>query len=80
MNTYYYILLTIFAVIVYMMYVDKNVSEYIVLLTKILKINTERFFWMLKYHPNNFITTWIQNQKYEKLAKELEKEYQEKGS
>jgi hypothetical protein len=33
---------------------------------------------MIKYHPNNFITTWIQNQKYDKIAKELEKEFNQK--
>lgn len=78
MNTYYYILLTVFAVLVYMIYVDKNVADYIVILTKLLKINIERFFWIVKYHPNNFITTWIQNQKYDKIAKELEKEFNQK--
>jgi hypothetical protein len=31
---------------------------------------------MVKYHPNNFITTWIQNRKYDKLAKEIEKEFE----
>jgi hypothetical protein len=30
---------------------------------------------MMKYHPNNFITTWIQNRKYDKIARELEKEF-----
>lgn len=74
MLMYYYILLAIFAIIAYMMIVDKNVAAYIDLLFKIFKINIERFFWMVKYHPNNFITTFIQNRKYQKIAEELEKE------
>lgn len=80
MNIYYYMLFTIFAVILYMMCVDKNVSDYIILLSKILRLNIERFFWMVKYHPKNFITTWIQNRKYNKIAKELEQEFMEKQS
>jgi hypothetical protein len=62
------------------MCVDKNVSDYIILLSKILRLNIERFFWMVKYHPKNFITTWIQNRKYDKIAKELEQEFMEKQS
>lgn len=80
MNIYYYMLFTIFAVILYMMYVDKNVSDYIILLSKILKIKIERFFWMVKYHPKNFITTWIRNRKYDNIAEELVQEFMEKQS
>lgn len=75
LNTYHYFLLTIFCILAYMIIVDKNVSSYIILLFKIFRINVERFIWMVKYHPNNFITTWIQNKKYENIAKELEKKY-----
>lgn len=80
MDIYYYAIFTIFAVILYMMYVDKNVSDYIILLSKILRLNIERFFWMIKYHPKNFITTWFQNRKYNKIAEKLEKEFMEKQS
>ena len=48
-----------------------NVSDYINLLFKILKLNTERLIWMIRFHPNNFITTYLQNRKYDKIAKEL---------
>lgn len=78
MNSYYYTFLLIFTVIVAMMIVDNNVGIYINLIFKIIQVNTERFFWMIKFHPNNFVTTWFQNRKYNKLAKELEKEFAEK--
>ena len=71
MNTYYYTLFIIFTVIVTMMILDNNVSDYINLLFKILKLNTERLIWMIRFHPNNFITTYLQNRKYDKIAKEL---------
>ena len=69
------ILLVIFGVVGYMMLIDENVVTYLTLVFKIMKVNTERFFWMVRYHPNNFITTWIQNRKYDRIARELEKEF-----
>ena len=79
MSTYYYILFIIFSIIAYMIVVDNNVSVYITLIFKILKVNTERLFWMIRFHPNNFITTWIQNRKYDRIAKELEKEFSQQN-
>jgi hypothetical protein len=70
------ILLIIVGVVGYMMIIDENIATYLTLVFKIMKVNTERFFWMVKYHPNNFITTWIQNRKYDRIARELEKEFQ----
>lgn len=68
------ILLIIFGVIAYMMILDENVGIYLTLVFKMININIQRFLWMVKYHPNNFVTTWIQNRKYSKLAKELHEE------
>jgi hypothetical protein len=70
------ILLVIVGVVGYMMIIDENIATYLTLVFKIMKVNTERFFWMVRYHPNNFITTWIQNRKYDRIARELEKEFQ----
>ena len=78
MTPFQSVLLIIFGVIAYMMWVDENVSVYITLIFKILKVNTERLFWMIKFHPNNFITTWIQNRKYDRISRELEQEFQSK--
>lgn len=68
-------MLIIFCVLAYMIIVDQNVAKFIVLWMAIIRVNTERLFWIIKYHPNNFVTTWLQNRKYDKLAKELEKEF-----
>lgn len=76
MGLYYYSLFTVFIIIAIMIVIDPNVGRFIDLLVKISLVNIERFFWMVKYHPNNFITTWIQNRKYDKLAKEIEKEFE----
>lgn len=69
------IVLIIFGVIAYMMIVDENVGTYLTLVFKMTKVNIERFFWMMKYHPNNFVTTYFQNRKYDRIARELEKEF-----
>lgn len=69
---YYYLLFSFFAVIVYMITVDKNVAEYLILQLKLLRINLERLKWMIVHHPNNFITTWVMNRKYKKFIKEME--------
>lgn len=78
MNYFQSLLLIIFGVIAYMMIIDENVAVYITLIFKILKVNTERLVWMVKYHPNNFITTFLNNRKYDRIARELEKEFQTK--
>ena len=57
-----------------MLVVDRNVSDYIVLIFKLFKINIEKFFWMIKLHPKNPITNFMMKRQYEKIAKELHKE------
>lgn len=54
-----------------MIIIDANVGSYITLSLKLVSIQYQRFLWMIKYHPLNFVTTWIQNRKYDKIAKEL---------
>lgn len=68
-------LLIIFGVLAYMIIVDENVGKFILIWVAIIKVNTERLIWMIRFHPNNFVTTWLQNRKYDKIAKELEKEF-----
>lgn len=80
MSPFNSILLIIFGILFYMILVDQNVADYLTLVFKLTNINLQRFLWMLKYHPNNFITTYFQNQKYNKIAKELEKELSSKTS
>lgn len=61
-------------IVAYVISVDRNVADYLTLVFKLTNINLQRFLWMMKYHPNNFVTTYFQNHKYDKIAKELEKE------
>lgn len=63
-----------FAIVFYVISVDKNVADYLTLVFKMMKLNLERFYWMVQYHPNNFITTWRRNRQYDRIAKELQNE------
>jgi hypothetical protein len=69
-----YGLLLVLGIVLYVMIIDQNVAEYLLLVFKTMKLNVVRLLWMIRFHPNNFITTWIQNRKYDRMAKELEKE------
>ena len=53
---------------------DKNVEDFIIFKLKLMKINIERLIWMIKFHPRNPITNYIQAKKYEKLAEQLHNE------
>lgn len=79
MNNYHYALFLVFSIIGVMIVLDANVADYIVLLTKIIKLNTERVFWMIRLHPKNPISNFMMNRKYDKLAKELEEEFRKKN-
>ena len=78
MDYYYYLSILIFSIIGFMIVIDPNTGLYFTLMFKLLNINFQRLIWMIRFHPNNFITTWISNRKYDKIAKELEREFSEK--
>lgn len=63
----------------YLCYVDQNVSDYIALQIKLLGVNIERFWWMIRFHPKNPVTNFIMKLKYEKIAKELREEFDKKA-
>lgn len=72
--SFYYSVLFVFSVLIYIIAVDRNVSDAIVLLFKSFEIKLERFYWMIRFHPRNPITNLIMKWKYEKLARELHAE------
>lgn len=72
--------LIIFGILAYMILVDPNVSAYLTLVFKMTRVNIERLFWMVRFHPRNPITNLIKRWEYARLAKELEKEFNDKLS
>jgi hypothetical protein len=74
---YYYTLFAIFVAIVTMMIIDQNVSIYINLLSKTLRLKIERIYWLIRFHPIIFaspIAKWWSMRKYEKTIKQLAQE------
>lgn len=76
MTPFNYAILLVFGVIAYMMIIDPNINEYLTLVFKMIKINIERCYWMIRLHPKNPITNLMMRWEYAKIAKELEKEFQ----
>lgn len=68
-------LLLVIAIFGYILITDQNVSDYFVLLLKLLRVNIRRLFWIIQFHPRNPITNFIKEREYMKIAKELEKEF-----
>jgi len=75
--TTYYVWLSIFSVIAYFIATDESVAKYVILLYKLLEVNTKRFYWMIRFHPKNPITNLIKRWEYAKIAKQLRKEFED---
>jgi hypothetical protein len=67
--------LIIFAILSYLIISDRNVADYLTLVFKMTKLNIERLFWMIRLHPKNPITNLIKRWEYDKIARELQKEF-----
>jgi hypothetical protein len=78
MTSFNYTILLIFGVIAYIMIIDPNVNEYLTLVFKVIKINIDRVYWMIRLHPKNPITNLIMKRKYDKIARELQEELSKK--
>ena len=79
MTLYTSTLLVIFGIILYMMTMDKNVSDAILLISKLISNSVKGFFWKLYFHPQNPITNFIMKLKYDKIAMDLHRELTEKA-
>jgi hypothetical protein len=77
MNTYNLTILAVFGIVAYMMIVDQNVADFILLIPRIIKLNVERFYWKIRFHPivtTNKLSQWMMMRKYEKMIKEYEQQ------
>lgn len=73
MNMYYYFLFTIFAILVYMMAVDRNVITFFDLMIRYTGVQIKRAWWLVRFHPINPIPRWTLNWRAERMARQLEK-------
>ena len=74
MNTYLYSLLIVFIIVAWLINEDPNVGTWINLKIQQLWLEIRRSYYLIVYHPKNFITTWRLNRKLNKLMKELEED------
>jgi len=74
---YYFSLFAIFAVVIYMMAVDPNVSKFIVLLAKMVQLSISRGIFWLKFYPKLRLDTallkWKSRQILKKQLKDQDK-------
>jgi hypothetical protein len=73
MNPVNFTLLTIFAIVAYLIIIDENVVKYLSLQLQVIRVNIQRYYMMTKLHPKNPITNWMMNRKYAKMERELRK-------
>lgn len=77
MNIYYNSLFLVFFFIVFLMILDKNVADYLILLLRWMKLNTQRLMWLTVNHPLFFTNPLIKRFlffKYYLQARKIKKE------
>ena len=74
----YYFLIFIFAIISYIIISDRNVLDAFVYIFDIVKNRIIREIWWIKNNPSNPIVKYLMWRKSLKLAKELQKKFDEK--
>jgi len=77
MSTYYSTLLIIFGIVAYMIAVDQNVAKAFILVLKIIKSKYSSAYLYLWLHPKNPFFKCLSWRRSWKLAKELQKEFED---
>ena len=73
MEPLYYVWFLIFALILYLITVDKNVAQYYILITKIARLWFAKTKWWILYNPSNPIVRYMIWRRSFKMAKKLQK-------
>jgi hypothetical protein len=71
--TYYYLIFAVFAIIAYMMVVDRNVVTFIDLMFRYAGVQLKRAWWIIRFHPINPIPRWTLKWRVERMTRQLEK-------
>lgn len=58
MTVYYYVLLTLFAVLASLMVLDQNISTFIDIQYKLAIINVKRMYIMIRMYPRLMLDKW----------------------
>jgi len=79
-DTFWYTSFAIFAIIGYIIIVDKNVATYIILLCKLLQVNVMRFIFWIKFYPKLRYDTWKLKKSMAKFIAEMNQEKSQKNN
>lgn len=71
---YYYAIFTVFAILCYMIVVDKNVAVFIELMVRYAGVQLKRAWWIVRFHPINPIPRWTLKWRVEQMTRKLEKD------
>ena len=71
---YYYALFTVFAILAYMIVVDKNVAIFIELMIRFAWVQIKRAWWIIRFNPANPIPRWTLNWRIERMTRQIEKD------
>ena len=74
-----YLYLLIFACIAYLIVTDESVADAVTLLLQLIKFQYEKTKWIILNDPRNPIVRWNMERRAYKLAKELQKEFENKS-
>ena len=75
----YYIWLVLFAIVVYIIVSDRNVSDAFAYIFDITKNNIIKQIWWLKNNPKNPVVKYLMHRRSMEMAKELMKEFESKN-
>ena len=73
--TFQYVCFIIFAVLAYLIVTDQSIAKFVVLISKIVNLQFEKFKWIVMHHPQTPWVRYLMWRQSIRIAKELEKEF-----
>tara|TARA_B100000085_G_scaffold25562_1_gene21361 strand:+ start:5655 stop:5894 length:240 start_codon:yes stop_codon:yes gene_type:complete len=77
MDDYYYLLFSIFSIIIALMVIDQSFERLVGLISKLIEVKFLRAKWFLFNDPRNPIVRWFIWRRSLKMAKELRQKIEE---
>lgn len=75
----YYIWFTIFIIVAYFIATDNSVAKLVYLLSQLVRVEYEKIKWKIMHDPQNPIVKWLIWRRSYKLAKQLQKDLNNKN-
>ncbi len=78
--TYYYVWFAFFAILAFFIATDNSIATFVVLLSKIARVQYEKAKWWVLYNPGNPVVKYMMWRRAMKMAKELQNEFMKENS